>query len=320
MPPCSNAPGTVWWANLAIGGLVGLVGAFAIAMMAELNDTSIRNIEDVTSYIQLEVIGTIPKMRFGKPRGSRTKRATYVTTVDESQIDACIVTQHDPKSPISEAYRTLRTNFQFATIQMHPKIMMVTSAVPGEGKTTTVVNMAVTFADRGMRTLIVDTDMRRPNVHRVLRMDRGPGLADVLRDGVPTAEVIRETRIDNLWMVSSGRVPPNPSELISSDRMGELLAEFRGQFDAIICDAPSVLVVTDPVLLSSNVDTCVIVVSANFARRETVQRAKKLLTTANGHIAGVVLNGLETTRRHYYYYYYYYEDGGRVQRKWYHFA
>lgn len=305
--------------NALIGGILGLLCSFGFAMMLQANDTSIRSIEDVNLYIGVEVLGTIPKMRFGKPRGGRRRRATYVTTVDEEQIDACIVTQHDPKSPISEAYRTLRTNFQFATINQRPKTVMVTSAVPGEGKTTTAVNLAVTMADRGIRVLIVDTDLRRPNVHRVLRMERGPGMADVLREGLDVHSVIRATRVENLWIVSSGRVPPNPSELIGSEHMDRVMKQLAGEFDLVVCDAPSVLVVTDPVLLATHVETCMMVVSTNNARRETVIRAKKLLETAKVNVVGVVVNGLETGRRHYYYYYYYYDDGAPVRRKWYHF-
>jgi len=307
------------WLNFVIGGILGFIVGFCLALMWEMMDTSIRNIEDVTDYIGLEVIGTIPKMRFGKPKGGRRHRGTYVATVDEDQIDACIVTQHDPKSPISEAYRTLRTNFQFATIQLKPKTVMVTSAVPGEGKTTTAVNMAVTMADRGIRVLIVDTDLRRPNVHRVLKMERGPGLTDIVREGLDPQRVIRATSVENLWVVSSGRVPPNPSELAGSERMGSVIKHLGQQFDLVICDAPSILVVTDPVLLATHVDTVVLVVSANNARRETIQRSCKLLQTANAHISGVVLNGLEVTRRHYYYYYYYYDNAAsRGERRWYH--
>jgi capsular exopolysaccharide synthesis family protein len=307
--------------NLLIGGLVGFVVLLGFWVMSEMNNTAIRSIEDVNTHLSLEVVGTIPRMRFGRPRRflSRRRRATYVTTVDEEQIDACIVTQHDPKSPISEAYRTLRTNFQFATLKRPIRTVMMTSAVPGEGKTTTAVNLAVTMADRGMRVLIVDTDLRRPNVHRVLRMERGPGLADVLREGLDPQSVIRPTRIENLWIISSGRVPPNPSELIGSDRMSELMQQLGGAFDIVICDAPSVLVVTDPVLLATHVDTCIMVVSTENARRETILRAKKLLESANCEITGVVVNGLETTRRHYYYYYYYYDEGASVRRRWSHF-
>jgi len=307
------------WTNFLIGGLVGLVVGFGLAVMLEIMDTSIRSIEDVTNYIGLEVIGTIPRMRFGKPKGGRRRRGTYVATAGEEQIDACIVTQHDPKSPISEAYRTLRTNFQFATIKQKPKTVMVTSAVPGEGKTTTAVNMAVTMADAGLRVLLMDTDLRRPNVHRVLKIERGPGLADVLREGAELHSVVRETRIENLWIISSGRVPPNPSELIGSSRMQRLMKQLGNEFDLVVCDAPSILVVTDPVLLATHVDTVALVVSVNNARRETIHRACKLLQTANANMAGVILNGLEATRRHYYYYYYYYEDGsGMSHRRWYH--
>lgn len=307
------------WMNFVIGALVGFVVGFGLAVMMEIMDTSIRGIEDVVDHIGLDVLGTIPKMRFGKPRGGRRKRGTYVAATDEDQIDACIVTQHDPKSPISEAYRTLRTNFQFATLRQKPKTIMVTSAVPGEGKTTTAVNMAVTMADRGIRVLLIDTDLRRPNVHRVLKMERGPGLADVLREGIDVHSVIRPTRIENLSIVSSGRVPPNPSELIGSERMQRLMKLLSSEFDLVVCDAPSILVVTDPVLLATHVDTVIVVISVNNARRETVQRAQKLLQAANAHVAGAVLNGLEATRRHYYYYYYYYEDGGgKGQRRWFH--
>ena len=306
------------WMNFIIGGLVGFMVGFGLAIMLEIMDTSIRSIEDVAKYIGLEVIGTIPLMQFGKARMGRRRSGTYVAA-DEDQVDACIVTQYDPKSPISEAYRALRTNFQFATIKQKPKTLMVTSAVPGEGKTTTAVNMAVTMADRGIRVLLVDTDLRRPNVHRFLKMERGPGLADILRESLDYQTVMRKTRVENLWTVSSGRVPPNPSELIASDRMQQLMARLGKDFDLVVCDAPSILVVTDPVLLATHVDTVVLVVSVDNARRETIQRAVKLLDSANANIAGVVLNGLEPTRRHYYYYYYYYDDGtGRAQRRWYH--
>ncbi len=303
--------------NFIIGGAVGLVLAFAFSVMIEIMDTSIQSIEDIATYTGLEVIGTIPMMQFGKRRRGGRRKSTHVPTTDEDQIDACIVTQHDPKSPVSEAYRTLRTNFQFATIKRPVRTLMVTSAVPGEGKTTTAVNLAVTMADCGMRVLVVDTDLRRPNVHRVLRMERGPGLADVLRGEASLPSVIRKTRVENLWIISSGRVPPNPSELMGSERMAKLMAQLGADFDLVVCDAPSVLVVTDPVLLATHVDTTIIVVAVNRARRETVQRAHRLLQTASAEIAGVVLNGLEASRRHYYYYYYYYEDG-RSQRRRFH--
>ena len=294
--------------NFGIGGFVGFIIGFALAMIWESIDTSIRSIQDITEYIGLEVIGTIPKMRFGAPSGWSRRRGTYVALPDESDIDACIVTQHDPKSPVSEAYRQLRTNFLLETVQLRPRTVMVTSAVPAEGKTTTAVNMAVTMADRGMRVVVMDTDLRRPNVHKVLQMERGMGLADVLQGNVDLGSVVRPTRIHNLWVLSSGRVPPNPSELIGSEHMQRVMEQLGATFDMIICDAPSILVVTDPVLMATHVDTVILVVSVERAKRETVQRARKLMDAAKAHISGVVLNGLEASRRHYYYYYYYYDE------------
>lgn len=301
------------WFNFVIGAVIGLGVGIAFAMFMEWADSSIRRPEDVTDYIGLDLIGTIPKMQFGSGFRARSqkRRGSYVVQVDEDEVDASIVTKHDPKSPIAEAYRSLRTKFQFATIKQKPRTVMVTSSVPAEGKTTTAVNMAVTMADSGMRVLILDTDLRRPNVHRVLKMERGTGLADVLREGLDVRSVIRPTRVENLWMISSGRVPPNPSELIGSERMRRVVAQLGNSFDIVLCDAPSILVVTDPVLLSSQVDTTLMVVAAEKSTRETILRAKDLLSTAESPVAGVVLNGLATSRRNYYYYYYYYDDRGK---------
>lgn len=307
------------WFDFLIGGVIGFALGFALALSLELMDTSIRTVEDVTQFIGLEVIGTIPKMRFGKTKPKwRSSRRNFVPLREGSEIDACIVTLHDPKSPISESYRTLRTNFQFATLQTKPHSLMVTSAVPGEGKTTTAVNMAVTFADSGFKVLILDTDLRRPHVHHVLHIERGPGLAEALSRNADIQSLIQPTQVKNLWAVCSGQVPPNPSELIGSERMHKIMKQLGKQFDLVICDAPSILVVTDPMLLATTVDTVVLVVSANNARRETVLRARKLMETAHASIAGVVLNGLEATRRHYYYYYYYYEDSSYRRRRWIH--
>lgn len=308
------------WVGALVGALVGFFFGLAVAFLWEQMDTSIRTIEDVTDYIGLEVIGQVPRMRFvgtDQPR-NRRNRGTNVTLSKDTDVDPCIVTQHDPKSPVSEAYRTLRTNFQLTTFQIRPRSVMVTSAVPGEGKTTTAVNLAVTMADSGLRVLVMDTDLRRPNVHHVLKMERGLGLSDVLREGMDVRAVIRETHIKNLWMISSGRVPPNPSELLGSEAMRALMEELGGVFDLVICDAPSILVVTDPILLATTIDTSLLVVAVNNARRETILRAKRLLEQADANIAGVAVNGLEAGRRNYYYYYYYYDDRTRQRRAWFH--
>ncbi|MDK1020281.1 MAG: CpsD/CapB family tyrosine-protein kinase [Candidatus Hydrogenedentes bacterium] len=269
-----------------------------------MNDTSIKSASDLRTYIGLEDIGTIPDMWTGRGWRSRRRRGLRGPGgAQDDPISACIVTQHDPKSPVAEAYRSLRTNFQFATLRKASKTIMVTSSLPGEGKTTTAVNFAVTMSDLGKRVVIMDTDLRRPNVHRALGMKRGLGLADVLQNEAKLADVILPTQTENLWMISSGGVPPNPSELINSEMMALVMSELAKTFDVVICDAPSTLVVTDPVILATHVDCIILVVSVNRTRRETVLRAKKIIETANPKIAGAVLNGLKTTSRHYYYYY-----------------
>ena len=303
-------------ANSVVGLLIGLALSIGYAMLREMNDTSIKSANDLRTYIELEDIGTIPDMWSGRGRHRlKLRHKSGQTADDQDPISACIVTQHDPKSPVAEAYRSLRTNFQFATLRKASKTIMITSSLPGEGKTTTAVNFAVSMSDLGKRVVIVDTDLRRPNVHRALRMQRGPGLADVLQEKANLADVILPTQSENLWMISSGRVPPNPSELINSETMAQVMRELKKTFDVVVCDAPSTLVVTDPVILATHVDSIILVVSANRTRRETVLRAKKIIETANPRIAGAVLNGLKITSRHHHYYYYYYDErakrGGR---------
>lgn len=299
-------------ANSLVGLFIGLALSIGYAMLREMNDTSIKSASDLRTYVELEDIGTIPDMWAGRGRRGRKLGGARGA---QDPISACIVTQHDPKSPVAEAYRSLRTNFQFATLRKASKTIMVTSSLPGEGKTTTAVNFAVTMSDLGKRVVIMDTDLRRPNVHRALGMKRGPGLADVLRSEAELTDVILPTQTENLWMISSGRVPPNPSELINSEKMAQVMRELGKSFDVVICDAPSTLVVTDPVILATHVDSIILVVSVNRTRRETVLRAKKIIETANPKIAGVVLNGLKATSRHYYYYYYYYDERSKRGRR-----
>lgn len=306
-------------ANFIIGALAGFLIAFSLAIMIDMMDTSIKSEEDAAEHLGKAVVGTIPKMRFtgGKRRRHKPKAGRDGAPAEEEAAE-CIVTLHDPKSPISEAYRILRTNFQFATVQQQPKTLMVTSAVPGEGKTTTAINLAIAMAASGSRVLLMDCDLRRPNVHRMLRLPRNPGLMEVLVGQVDIHDVMLPTQVENLLVVPSGHLPANPSELIGSARMHDLVAQLGQEFDILICDAPSVIVVTDPLLLATHVDSSLMLVSVNNASRETIQRALNILETAGSHIAGIVLNGLDPTRRRYYYYYYYSEaTQERQKRRWY---
>lgn len=308
--------------DLFVGAAVGFLLSFGFALLYQSSDTSIRSELDVHTHLKKPLIGTVPDMtlpyRNNKKVGRRSK-TPEPPKANLSKLDSSVVTMHEPKSPFSEAYRGLRTNFLFATIDSPPKTVMITSAVPAEGKTTTSVNFAVVLAQNGARVLLVDADLRRPRVHSMLGLERSPGLSDVLGKEVDIHEVMQATAVPNLLAVASGRLPHNPSELIGSDRMKELLQKLGQEFDVVVCDAPSVIVVTDPLLLAKHVDSMMIVVSANNARRQTILRALKLLETAHCDMVGLILNGLQPNRlRHYYYYYYYNGKAPRNRKRWYH--
>jgi len=241
--------------NLIIGAIVGLLVGFSLAIMLDMMDTSIKSQEDAIRYLDKPIIGSIPNMRFiNRPKRKKQRKGPEVVTTGQEEVAASIVTVNDPTSPISEAYRILRTNYQLACARQRPKTLMITSAVPGEGKTTTSINLAVAMAGHGARVLLIDGDLRRPNIHRMLRLKRSPGLAEVLTMGIDIHGVMQTTQVENLLVVPSGHVPPNPSELLGSDRTQRLMAQLREEFDLVIYDAPSVIVVTDPTLLATQVD------------------------------------------------------------------
>jgi polysaccharide biosynthesis transport protein len=312
-------PGSRLYIPFIIGGVVGLFLSAGLAILLDLMDTSIRSEDDVTRYLDQPVVGAIPMMKDLDTPPKRKRRNDQQPLVPPGSVSNCLVTLTDPKSPIAEAYRSLRTNFQFATVAQPARTVMITSAVPGEGKTTTSINLAVAMAVSGLRVLLVDADLRRPNVHRMLKLKRSPGLSEVLADGFDVHHAMQGCHIDNLLVIPSGHLPHNPSELIGSGAMRDLLDRMGDEFDLVICDAPSIIVVTDPMIMSKLVDTILMVVSVDNARRETVGRAIDLLKDASGPLAGVVLNGLKATRRRYYYYYYYDDSSNaKKKRKWFH--
>lgn len=204
-----------------------------------------------------------------------------------------LVTATNPKAPISEAYRTLRTNVQFSAIDEQIKILMVASAQSGEGKTTTVSNLAVTYAQEGRRVLLIDTDLRKPSIHQVFRVSNHAGLSSVLAGQYVVQEIIHKTSIYNLDVLSSGPIPPNPSEMLGSKKMSSLLEELRGIYDIILFDTPPVLVVTDAMILSSLCDGVIMVVSSGKVKKENVKKAKARLEHVNARLLGVVFNNLQ---------------------------
>ena len=215
-----------------------------------------------------------------------------------------LIVHEDPKSPISEAYRTLRTNLQFAKINSELRTIMFTSSGPAEGKSTTIANVAVALAQSGRSIILVDCDLRKPVQHRIFGK-RNKGVTNILVDDSPAETFLQDTEIDNLRILPSGPIPPNPSELLSSAKMIQLLDELKGLADLVLIDAPPTIAVTDAAVMAVKVDGIVLVIDSTSVRPEMAQKAKDLLVKANGHILGVILNRAEIEEEHAYYYYYY---------------
>jgi capsular exopolysaccharide synthesis family protein len=217
-----------------------------------------------------------------------------------------LVTELDPKSAASEAFRTLRTNIHFAALDQAYKTIAVTSSSPSEGKTTTAANLAVATAQAGSRVCLVDADLRRPAIHRMFGLANTQGLTAALLDGLPFAKVAQSSRVPNLSVLTSGPLPPNPAELVGSKRMREMLEQATAEFDLVICDTPPVISVTDGVALGAQCDGVILVVRVGTVPQAVVRRAAEQIQAVNGKIIGVLLNSVNLKRDAYYYDYYRY--------------
>jgi len=215
-----------------------------------------------------------------------------------------LIVYEDAKSPIAEAYRTLRTNINFAKMGGELRSILFTSAGPREGKSTTVANTAVALAQTGKRIIVVDCDLRKPVQHKIFGK-KNRGITNYLVEDMPVDGLIQETGIENLLLLPSGPIPPNPSELLGSPRMQELIAYLQSRADMVIIDAPPVIAVTDACVLASKVDGVILTIASGLVRPEMAKHAKELLIKANGHILGVILNRMEIEEEYAYYYYYY---------------
>ena len=224
------------------------------------------------------------------------------------QIIKELILHSNPKSPVSEAYRVLRTNIQYSFVDKPLKSVVVTSSGPGEGKTTTVTNMAIAFAQSGSKVLLVDGDLRKPRIHKVFGIASGKGLSNLLISKGGFGEYVNQTEVPNLYVLPCGTIPPNPSEILSSNAMRQFMEEACFQYDMVFVDAPPVGAVTDAAILSTICDGVVIVAASGVVEDYALVRAKELLTNVNANIIGVVLNRIKKSSSasyHYYYYYYY---------------
>lgn len=214
-----------------------------------------------------------------------------------------LITIADKSSPITEQYRTIRTNIQFASADRKIQTIVVTSSGPSEGKSTTAANIAVVFANSGQRVLLVDADMRKPTIHKTFGLTNEVGLSKVLSSNNSGLEMSRPSMVDNLFILTSGPKPPNPSELLGSTRMDQVIEEARHLYDVIIFDMPPVVTVTDAQIMASKADGTLLVVQENVTRKDTLMQAKDLLEMVQARVLGVVYNGAHNLKDQSYYYY-----------------
>lgn len=229
-----------------------------------------------------------------------------------AEID--FITHYDSRSPVSEAYRAIRTNLQFAGAGKQLKTLVFTSAIPGEGKSTTVANLAIAMGQDDKHILLVDCDMRKPVVHRRFGL-LNRGLSNCFAEDLPLKEVIQADVFPNLDVVTSGPVPPNPAELLGSKKMKALLQEAAEAYDYVFLDMPPVLAVTDAALMSSRVDGTVIILGSGDIGPDEGKQAKELLEKVHANILGVILNKVPQHHKSGYYYYYYYDEKHNKKRK-----
>ncbi|MEH7457865.1 CpsD/CapB family tyrosine-protein kinase [Bacillus sp. JJ1127] len=212
-----------------------------------------------------------------------------------------LIAHQQPKSPISEQYRNIRTNIEFAAVDTKLQSLIVTSANSGEGKTITAANMAVVFAQQGKKVLLIDADMRKPALHQMFQVDNIFGLTNVLTQSKSLETCIQKTSVDNLHFLSCGPIPPNPAELLGSKSMQELLTQAYSMYDLVIIDMPPILAVTDAQIMANQCDASVLVVRSESTEKGAAVKAKGLLESAKGKLLGVVLNDCEREQSLYYY-------------------
>ena len=299
--------------NIAIGILLGISFGAIVAIIIEYFDNTIKSIEQIERR-GLSVLSIIPAIGRGK-NNREPKKIYHRKNKDIEKLQRRLITHEDPKSPISEAYRSLRTSLMYTSKNKanQCQVILVSSSGPGEGKTTTIANLAITYANLGKKVLLVDSDLRKPVIHKVFKVDKTPGLTSFLVDGNTDINILKSTDIDNLSVVTSGVNPPNPSELLDSAKMKEFLDKYKEEFDIILFDSPPLIAVTDPYVLMKYVDQFVMVVRAGVTMKGAFNRAVTALEQTDFAVSGVVMNAMTEEYSYgagyyYNYYQYYYAD------------
>jgi capsular exopolysaccharide synthesis family protein len=282
--------------NLILAAVVGLFLGVGLAFFFEYLDNTVKTPEDVEQLIRLPSFGMVPEISNERRRRLESGRSYPVE----------LITHGHPKSMLSEAYRNIRTSILLSFSEKPPKKIIISSPNPAEGKTTTVINTAIALSQIGAKVIIIDSDMRKPRIHNLFNEENGIGLSNFLSGHGDLGSIIRKTEIPNLFYIPSGPIPPNPSELISSNLFKNMMQSLGERFDHLVLDSPPVLGFADTIILSTTVDGVILVTLSGKTPRETLQRAKELLHQVNAKILGVVINRVNIQRSDYGYYYYRY--------------
>lgn len=283
-------------ATILLAAMIGFVLAVASAYLLEYLDDTLRTPEDVQASLNLTTIGIIPQV---------------------SEQEAGIVMMGDNRSPVRESYRVLRTNLQFAAVDRPLDVLLVTSAAPSEGKSMTAANLGAAIAQTGRRVILVDTDLHRPRQHRLFKVRNSVGVTTGLLEDQPNIDdILQETSVPGLRVLTSGPLPPNPAELLGSARMRSLLTALKAEADVVVLDSPPISALSDAAVLSTQADGVVMVLEAGKTRRPFAQRALEALNRVNAHVVGAVLNRVPKRGFGYYYYsdYHYPHDDPNARR------
>ena len=295
-----------WTLYPAVGLAAGLLLGIAFAFVRENLDDSLVTTEQVEKVGLLPVLSYIPLMRPDEKQRGKMPGEDANAVVDPLERSLLL---SRPTAPAAEAYRSLRTAILLSATDEPLRVLLVTSPLGSDGKTTISYNLAVSFAQHGRRVLVIDADMRKPSMHTFFRARKAPGLSEVLTGGAQFANALSgHASLDNLFLLPSGTSPPNPAELLDSRRFDALLEEAKKQFDLMIIDSPPVLMVTDPVILSTKADGTIVVVRSQKTTRPVLKRVVEVLSHSHGRKLGFVVNGMDTKSVEYYYSYGYYGD------------
>jgi len=288
--------------NLAFALVLGLTTGVGLAFLLEGIDNTVRTPEQAQAISSLPSLGMIP---LGSKTGAELVSRQRLSVASSKEVVE-LVTQSRPQSQMAESYRALRTSLLLTSLGAPPKVILVTSALPQEGKTTTSINTAIVLAQKGTRVLLIDADLRRPSIHKTLGMGPRTGLSNVLTGNASLQQaIVRSPLLPALFVLPAGTPPPNPAELLASAEMKSAVAELRDQYDHIVIDTPPTLSVTDAVVMSTRADAVVLVIRSGQTTKQALRRARDLLMQVNARISGVLLNAVDLSSPDYYYYYEY---------------